>query len=594
MAARGGADGDGARFGRRDRREPRARAARARRLGRCGRRAARRVRAAVVADEARRRRVARDSVGSARSVTRRSRAARRHRCSSSGRCRRWSRCCSSTARSPNGFPGCCREARSPRAASRSRAWPWPSRSSPPSSVVAFGPTIADRLGRHVWPGLDPSIGDALDAPSSLRAADQPRHDPATAPVGPRRVHASPRAARRSGAGRRSTRGTAARGRRSDPRTAQLPLGGHGRRAAATRTTSARSRAGRCARRSGSRPTTPTSCSRRRASSPCRPTRWWRVTPTARPRVYGGFGRGATYTVTSRSLPVTAAAAPQGEQANRCRPTCCGGSPSPRRRPTASTQLAQAITASAPTTYDKILAIEAWLGDHVRYSLNAPLSPPGVDVVDDFLFRSRVGWCEQVASSLVVLARSVGIPARLADRLRPGTARPAERGVRRARARRARVGRGLLRRRRVAAVRPDRVGAARGRRRRRRFLARQPRGTTRSSSGLLAAALVLLVVGAPEMRRAMAAPAGPPARGLGAPVRSTGWSASDARPAAPVAPSETPREYASALAVYLHDERIRAVGETLDRRRLLARRRAGIRAGRRRRGAILARTVKGIP
>ena len=38
---------------------------------------------------------------------------------------------------------------------------------------------------------------------------------------------------------------------------------------------------------------------------------------------------------------------------------------------------------------------------------------GVDVVDDFLFRSKVGWCEQVASSLVVMARSVGIPARLA-------------------------------------------------------------------------------------------------------------------------------------------------------------------------------------
>ena len=29
------------------------------------------------------------------------------------------------------------------------------------------------------------------------------------------------------------------------------------------------------------------------------------------------------------------------------------------------------------------------------------------------------------------------------------------------------------------------------------------------------------------------------------------------------PSETPREYAAVLARYLHDERIRAVGETLD-------------------------------
>jgi hypothetical protein len=35
------------------------------------------------------------------------------------------------------------------------------------------------------------------------------------------------------------------------------------------------------------------------------------------------------------------------------------------------------------------------------------------VVDHFLFESREGWCEQIASSLVVLARLHGIPARLA-------------------------------------------------------------------------------------------------------------------------------------------------------------------------------------
>ena len=53
------------------------------------------------------------------------------------------------------------------------------------------------------------------------------------------------------------------------------------------------------------------------------------------------------------------------------------------------------------------------GQRRKYSLDAPLAPQGVDVVDDFLFHSKVGWCEQIASSLVVMARSVGIPARLA-------------------------------------------------------------------------------------------------------------------------------------------------------------------------------------
>src|SRR4051794_3612535 len=37
------------------------------------------------------------------------------------------------------------------------------------AVVAFGPMITEHLGRHVWPGLDPSFGDAISAPTSLRA-----------------------------------------------------------------------------------------------------------------------------------------------------------------------------------------------------------------------------------------------------------------------------------------------------------------------------------------------------------------------------------------------------------------------------------------
>ncbi len=53
-----------------------------------------------------------------------------------------------------------------------------------------------------------------------------------------------------------------------------------------------------------------------------------------------------------------------------------------------------------------------MGGRTEYSLDAPLSPAGVDVVDHFLFDSRLGWCEQVASSLVVMARANGIPARL--------------------------------------------------------------------------------------------------------------------------------------------------------------------------------------
>lgn len=75
-------------------------------------------------------------------------------------------------------------------------------------------------------------------------------------------------------------------------------------------------------------------------------------------------------------------------------------------------LAHEIAAQADNDFDRILAFESWMDNNTEYSLDAPLAPKGVDVVDDFLFESQLGWCEQIASALVVLAREVGIPARL--------------------------------------------------------------------------------------------------------------------------------------------------------------------------------------
>jgi transglutaminase-like putative cysteine protease len=70
-------------------------------------------------------------------------------------------------------------------------------------------------------------------------------------------------------------------------------------------------------------------------------------------------------------------------------------------------------AGATTTYDAVRALEGWMDENLEYSIDAPTAPEGVDVVDDFLFRAKLGWCEQIASSLVVMARTQGIPARLA-------------------------------------------------------------------------------------------------------------------------------------------------------------------------------------
>ncbi len=82
-------------------------------------------------------------------------------------------------------------------------------------------------------------------------------------------------------------------------------------------------------------------------------------------------------------------------------------------------LARAITADAPTTYDKVMALEAWFGDNISYRLDVPAAPAGVDPVDRLLFDINEGYCEQIASSMTVMLRSLGVPARIAVGFVPG-------------------------------------------------------------------------------------------------------------------------------------------------------------------------------
>jgi protein-glutamine gamma-glutamyltransferase len=86
-------------------------------------------------------------------------------------------------------------------------------------------------------------------------------------------------------------------------------------------------------------------------------------------------------------------------------------------------LAHRITAAAPTTYDKILAIERYLGTHTQYSLDIPRLPRGADAVDQYLFVDHRGFCEQIGTTLVVMLRELGIPARLAVGYTPGERNP---------------------------------------------------------------------------------------------------------------------------------------------------------------------------
>ncbi|MEA3337914.1 MAG: transglutaminaseTgpA domain-containing protein [Chloroflexota bacterium] len=75
-------------------------------------------------------------------------------------------------------------------------------------------------------------------------------------------------------------------------------------------------------------------------------------------------------------------------------------------------LAQEVAGDAETSFDQALILEEYLRGY-RYDLDVAPPPPGRDVVDFFLFDQQAGYCDYYASSMVVLARSLGIPARLA-------------------------------------------------------------------------------------------------------------------------------------------------------------------------------------
>jgi transglutaminase-like putative cysteine protease len=85
---------------------------------------------------------------------------------------------------------------------------------------------------------------------------------------------------------------------------------------------------------------------------------------------------------------------------------------PTSLPARVRNLALEITAGQATLYDRVHAIEQYLR-RIPYTLALPAPPYGVDIVDYFLFDLKRGYCDYLASAMVVLSRAAGIPARLA-------------------------------------------------------------------------------------------------------------------------------------------------------------------------------------
>lgn len=84
------------------------------------------------------------------------------------------------------------------------------------------------------------------------------------------------------------------------------------------------------------------------------------------------------------------------------------------------ELAGRVTADADNPLDKALALQEYLrGPEFTFSLDIEPPPTGADGVDWFLFDSKTGYSDYYASSMTVMLRSVGVPARMAAGYAPG-------------------------------------------------------------------------------------------------------------------------------------------------------------------------------
>ena len=92
---------------------------------------------------------------------------------------------------------------------------------------------------------------------------------------------------------------------------------------------------------------------------------------------------------------------------------------PESVPSRVHDLALDLTAGKKTDYEKALLLEAYLRN-IPYTLNVPAPPLNKDIADYFLFDLRKGYCDYYATSMVVMARAVGLPARLVMGFASGT------------------------------------------------------------------------------------------------------------------------------------------------------------------------------
>jgi len=76
-------------------------------------------------------------------------------------------------------------------------------------------------------------------------------------------------------------------------------------------------------------------------------------------------------------------------------------------------IARLVTATATTPYDKALALQNYFRDPRRFTYDATVNFMNDDDAIDTFLRVRRGYCQQFAGTYAALARSIGLPTRIA-------------------------------------------------------------------------------------------------------------------------------------------------------------------------------------
>lgn len=87
-------------------------------------------------------------------------------------------------------------------------------------------------------------------------------------------------------------------------------------------------------------------------------------------------------------------------------------------------LAAEVTAGSTSRYEQALRLQDFFREQFTYDIAVDLNH-GIGDMEQFLFDVRAGYCEQFAGSYAAMARSLGLPARVAVGFTPGVTDPAD-------------------------------------------------------------------------------------------------------------------------------------------------------------------------